>query len=181
MAMRDYEYVVNHLTPAPFSSSNADDFLEKARSAFPEIAMRSSVSTFPTSTSITSRLRDMLRRRLPKQLSYSKSEKVRSSSAYVWGEPPRENSTAVHLFAGVIIAFSSTIVLITPIVIITFTPSTAKSLVTLSTAVLLFGFFMAVVIRAKSTEIFVATATYAAVLVVFVGTSSGSTNGSSSM
>jgi hypothetical protein len=178
--MRDYEYVVNHLTPAPFSSSDADDFLEKARSAFPEIAMRSSVSTIPTSTSITSRLRDMLRR-LPKQLSYSKREKVRFSSAYVWGEPPREDSTAVHLFAGGIIAFSSTIVLITPIVIMTFTPSTANSLVTLSTAVLLFGFFMAVVIRAKSTEIFVATATYAAVLVVFVGTSSGSTNGSSNI
>jgi hypothetical protein len=36
---------------------------------------------------------------------------------------------------------------------------------------LLFGLFLAVVVKARSTKIFVATATYAAVLVVFLATS----------
>jgi hypothetical protein len=139
--MRDYEYIVNHLQP-PFAGSKAHDFLEKTSSTFPKTAMRSSVSTFLTPKSITSRLRDMLKRRLPKQLSYAKSEKVRSSSAYVCGEPPQLISTTVELFAGGIIALRSTVVMITPIVIMAFAPSTAKSLVTLSTAVLVFyGFF----------------------------------------
>jgi uncharacterized membrane protein YhaH (DUF805 family) len=52
-----------------------------------------------------------------------------------------------------------------------FRPSRSKSLITLLSAMLLFGLFLAVVVKARSTKIFVATATYAAVLVVFLATS----------
>jgi hypothetical protein len=52
-----------------------------------------------------------------------------------------------------------------------FRPSRSKTFITLSSAVLLLGFFLAVIAKAKSTKIFVATATYAAVLVVFLATS----------
>ena len=61
-------------------------------------------------------------------------------------------------------------------VIMSFDTNRTKSLVTVSCSVILFGFFLGAVIRSKSSEIFVATATYAAVLVVFVGTG-GSASG----
>jgi hypothetical protein len=54
--------------------------------------------------------------------------------------------------------------------IMSFNINRTKSLVTVSRSVVLLGFFLGAIIRSKSSEIFVATATYAAVLVVFVGT-----------
>jgi hypothetical protein len=59
-------------------------------------------------------------------------------------------------------------------VIMSINTNRSKSLITVSCSVLLFGFFLGAVMRSKSTEIFIATATYAAVLVVFVGTGPGS-------
>ena len=56
--------------------------------------------------------------------------------------------------------------------IMVFAPSTVKSVSTVSAAVLLFASVMAFGVRAGNVETLVATATYAAVLVVFVGTSS---------
>ena len=46
-----------------------------------------------------------------------------------------------------------------------------KSLITVSLAVTLFAAMMSIAMRASNTETLVATATYAAVLIVFVGTS----------
>jgi len=60
-----------------------------------------------------------------------------------------------------------------PYVIMTFDTNRTKSIVTISCSVLLFGFFLGAIVRSKSSEIFIATATYAAVLVVFVGTGNG--------
>lgn len=48
----------------------------------------------------------------------------------------------------------------------------AKSLITVWIAVLLFAIALSILFRASNTETMAATATYAAVLVVFVGTSS---------
>jgi hypothetical protein len=53
----------------------------------------------------------------------------------------------------------------------TFNPGRTASLVTVSASVIIFGFTLAAIIRVKGSDIFVATATYAAVLVVFVGAS----------
>jgi hypothetical protein len=47
-----------------------------------------------------------------------------------------------------------------------------KSLITVSVAVLLFASALSVVMKTSNSETLVSTATYAAVLVVFVGTSS---------
>jgi hypothetical protein len=54
--------------------------------------------------------------------------------------------------------------------IMSFNTNRTKSLVTVSCSVVLFGVFLGAIIRSKSSEIFVANATYAAVLVVFVAT-----------
>ena len=61
--------------------------------------------------------------------------------------------------------------IVVPIVIMSFNSSRNKSLITVSAAVALFGFVLAAVVKASSESVFIATATYAAVLVVFVGAS----------
>ena len=58
-----------------------------------------------------------------------------------------------------------------PVLIMSFHATKAKKLTTLSVTVLLFAIAMAMGFRATNAETLVATATYAAVLVVFVGTS----------
>jgi hypothetical protein len=57
-----------------------------------------------------------------------------------------------------------------PMAIMSSNTNRTKSLVTVSCSVVLFGVFLGAIIRSKSSEIFVANATYAAVLVVFVAT-----------
>jgi hypothetical protein len=76
----------------------------------------------------------------------------------------------VQIIASTVVAISGGSLLI-----MSFDANRTKSLVTVSCSVLLFGCFLGAVIRGKSSEIFVATATYAAVLVVFVGTSTNGT------
>lgn len=65
--------------------------------------------------------------------------------------------------------------IVVPMIIMTFDPSTRKSLIVVSVAVVLFGFVLGAVVKAKSENVFIATATYAAVLVVFVGVSGSNT------
>jgi uncharacterized membrane protein len=60
---------------------------------------------------------------------------------------------------------------VVPIVVMSFKPSMHKSLSTVSAAVVLFGFVLAAGVKASSKSMFLATASYAAVLVVFVGVS----------
>jgi hypothetical protein len=61
--------------------------------------------------------------------------------------------------------------------IMTFDQSRTKSLITTSVAVLLFAAFLALGIKASNQDTLAATATYAAVLVVFVGASTPSGTG----
>lgn len=64
--------------------------------------------------------------------------------------------------------------LIVPMLIMTLGgPSLNTSLITAAVAMLVFALVIAFAVRASNAETMVATATYAAVLVVFVGTSSG--------
>lgn len=56
----------------------------------------------------------------------------------------------------------------------TLQPSEKKSLVTVSVAVVNFALILAFGVKVSNVETLVSTATYAAVLVVFVGTSGGS-------
>lgn len=79
----------------------------------------------------------------------------------------------VRVLAGLIVALASAAAIIVPIVVMSFGASKNKSLVVTSVAVVLFGFVLAAVVKARSENVFIATATYAAVLVVFVGVSGG--------
>ena len=71
-----------------------------------------------------------------------------------------------------ILAFTGGAALVVPVLIMSLPRvDQTKTLVTVSVAVTLFAALMSVGIRASNAETLVATATYAAVLVVFVGSS----------
>ena len=69
-----------------------------------------------------------------------------------------------------VVGFVGGAALIVPMLVMSIKRSQAKSLTTTSVAVVLFAVAMAVGIRATNAETLAATAAYAAVLVVFVGT-----------
>jgi hypothetical protein len=71
------------------------------------------------------------------------------------------------------VAITGGLFLVTPMIIMTLQPSEVKSLVTVSAFVLLFALSLSFGVKVSNIETLVSTATYAAVLVVFVGTSSG--------
>jgi len=68
-------------------------------------------------------------------------------------------------------AFVGGAALLVPMIIMVFEASLSKSLITTSVSVLFFAGFLSFGISASNQDILAATATYAAVLVVFVGTS----------
>lgn len=91
---------------------------------------------------------------------------------YLDGLAPQRVSPFVDKLTRFVIAFAGGATLVVPMLIMSLPSKTqTKSLTTVSVAVTLFTSMMSVGIRASNSETLVATATYAAVLVVFVGTS----------
>lgn len=128
------------------------------------------------SLATSSRLYNILKQVLPKQLTYTKWEKAIRKRDYSGGRPPLKASLFVGLTASTITTLAGGALIIIPMVTMSFNPSRTKSIVTISVSVLLFGFVLAAFVTRSSSETFLGTATYAAVLVVFVG-SSGTGNG----
>jgi uncharacterized protein YhaN len=94
---------------------------------------------------------------------------------------PRHLSPSVRIIASLIVSFLAGACIIAPMLFMSIRPDRSKNLWTASVAVVLFGFFMAAAVRMMSREVFLATATYAAVLAVFVAASnekSGNSAGS---
>ena len=116
-------------------------------------------------------LRDALKRVLPKTLTYTRREIERRKEEYLDGCPPEEVSPFVDSLARFMVAFVAGAALVVPMLVMSLpNVSLAKSLVTVSGALVLFAGGFSVGLRANNTETMMATATYAAVLVVFVGT-----------
>lgn len=68
------------------------------------------------------------------------------------------------------IALFGGLAVVIPILVVSFNPSQTKSLITVSVSVLLVSLLIAALSNASYQELIMATAAYAAVLVVFVGT-----------
>ncbi|KAK4969792.1 hypothetical protein LTR66_011678 [Elasticomyces elasticus] len=118
-------------------------------------------------------LRDVLKRKLPRTVTYTKPEMERRTDEYFAREPPEEVSPFVDRLARFILAFVGGSVLVVPMLVMRLPRvGLAKSLITATIAVVLFSGALSIGLKASNTETLVATATYAAVLVVFVGTSS---------
>ncbi|KAF3767113.1 hypothetical protein M406DRAFT_274574, partial [Cryphonectria parasitica EP155] len=118
-------------------------------------------------------LRTFLRHYLPSRLTFSRHERHARAREYAEGKPPREVSPFVDSLARFVIAIVGGVVLVVPMIVMIFQPSQTKSLISVSVAVVLFSLLLSFGIKVSNVETLVSTATYAAVLVVFVGTSSG--------
>ncbi len=182
-AIRDYKYTRTHLIPYPPARNYSIRSI--LGGIFPEIEISKDSRAqwsgayyqLPDASIRSSRLGRVVSSFLPRALAYSKAERTDKVVHYKLGVP-KQISLPVRIVASTIVAASGGALLIVPMVIMSFNTNHNKSLITVSCAVLLFAFFLAAVMRSKTTEIFIATATYAAVLVVFVGTGTGSGTGS---
>jgi len=116
-------------------------------------------------------IREALRKYLLRSLSWTREEKRLRRNDYYQGKPPKMYSPFVDRFARFIMAFVGGAALLIPMIIMVFDSSLSKSLITTSVSVLLFAAFLSFGISASNQDTLAATATYAAVLVVFVGTS----------
>ena len=111
-------------------------------------------------------------RSLPPRLAWSPRERRQRKKEYMQGLPPQQVSIFVDRLVRFVMAITGGLFLVVPMVIMTIDQSQTKSLVTVSLAVVTFALVLSLAIRVSNIETLVATATYAAVLVVFVGTSS---------
>lgn len=121
----------------------------------------------------TDPFRRLLMRVLPPRLTFSREERQARAREYEEGRPPRHVSGVVDGLARFIMAIAGGVFLVVPMIVMTLQPSQTKSLVTVSVAVVVFSLLLSLGIKVSNIETLVSTATYAAVLVVFVGTSSG--------
>jgi hypothetical protein len=114
---------------------------------------------------------------LPREWIWSREEKESRLLAHhcdIQGKSgfrPRQASLIVQVIGSTFVALFSGACIIVPIVVMSIRPDHSKDFITVSVSVVVFGFFLAAVVQMRSREIFVAAATYAAVLVVFVGAS----------
>jgi hypothetical protein len=122
-------------------------------------------------SSFNDSLQVFLQYNLPKYLTKSDNQSQRH---YTNGIPSVEISRAVRIISSIVLGLAtlaSGASIIVPMVIMSFGSSKANSLVTVSVSVVIFGFVLAAVVKVRIENVMLATATYAAVLVVFVGTS----------
>ncbi|KAK0736327.1 hypothetical protein B0T21DRAFT_289238, partial [Apiosordaria backusii] len=122
-------------------------------------------------------MRDAFMTHLLVRLTYSHEERRQCSKEFRQGKKPKQVSKFVDRSVRLIVSITGGLSLVTPMVIMSLQPSLLKSLVTVSVAVLLFAFGLAFGVRVSNAETLVSTATYAAVLVVFVGVSNPQTQG----
>jgi len=174
-AIRDFEYM-NQLEILPDSArSDSRIFLQVA---FPDLGNRPSFP-FNTTYRTLSRnvvlkgdvVREFLRKYLFRRLSWSPSERKANRVGYNKGDRPKTYSPFLDALARFIIAAGGGASLIIPMLIMSFDASRTKSLITVSVAVVLFALSLSLGFATDNKDTLTTTATYAAVLVVFVGTS----------
>lgn len=117
-------------------------------------------------------LRNFLKKVLPSTLTWSQEELSRRPLKDLLGSrPPREITPFVDTLARFIVAITGGLSLVIPMLVMRLGESLPKSLTTVSVAVVLFSALTSLMFKASNVETLAATAAYAAVLVVFVGTS----------
>ena len=118
-------------------------------------------------------LRSFLKTVLPRHLTWSVEEyRRREHEEFVVGKTPEDVSPFVDTLARFIVAITGGLSLVVPMLIMRLGETLPKSLTTVPVAVILFSALTSLMFKASNVETLGATAAYAAVLVVFVGTSS---------
>lgn len=116
-------------------------------------------------------LRRLLMNFLPRRLAFSREERTSRVQEYAEHKPPQHLSAFVDRFAQLILALIGGGSLIVPMLVMSIHASKTKSLITVSVATFIFSFLLSMALRLQNNDVLAATAAYAAVLVVFVGTS----------
>lgn len=97
----------------------------------------------------------------------------RRTDEYLDGKPSEEVSSLVDRIARFTVALMGGFSLVVPMLVMRLPiVILSQGIITTSVSVILFAAALSVMLRASNTETIAATATYAVVLVVFVGTSS---------
>ena len=114
---------------------------------------------------------------LPVKWTWTQDEK--SAKADLYGEKykPKILSSRAEIFASFLVAMAGALFILVPMYIMALKQNQTKSLVTTTVAVVLFAVLCSITLRTSNDETLAATAGYAAVLMVFVGLSSGEKNG----
>ncbi|RSL91398.1 hypothetical protein CEP51_000305 [Fusarium floridanum] len=174
-AVRDYEYLRNHQSLDQAETTRRKLLLQRyfqSRSDFND-PFQSHYSAFNERPEKLDPLRCILMRYLPSRLSFSHHEKRERKKEYLDGEPPKYVSEFVDRLVRFTIAITGGLFIVVPMIIMSIDESQVKSLVTVSVAVVFFALIVSFGVRVSNIETLVSTATYSAVLVVFVGTSTG--------
>lgn len=114
-------------------------------------------------------VREMLRARLPKQISWTKEEKAMRKENYAMGYRPNILSSALDRLARFIVAMGGALFILVPMYIMALHQNPTKNLVTTTVAVVLFALVCSIPLGLTNDQTFSATVGYAAVLMVFVG------------
>jgi hypothetical protein len=116
-------------------------------------------------------VREFLRKHLPRHLSWSEEEKSARRADYSRGLPPEMYSRSLNRIARFLVGIVGGAWLIVPLLIMAFHSSLTKTMITVCIAVVLFALAVSLLFETDNKDTVTATATYAAVLVVFVGAS----------
>ena len=170
--VRDFEYITQLDKPS-FEHLVEENTEISARSRFPEYdglphlgdKLKRVLTVRPMSAKT---LVMHINRALPSWFTSTASERAKRKDGYTSARPPLVPSIAVRAVAAAITTLAGGAFIILPMVFMCFSPSLKKSLVTVSVSVLAFGFTIDTFIARVSSETFIATATYSAVLIVFV-------------
>jgi hypothetical protein len=177
-AIRDYEFLRQHKTPGDIDAVGSrvrlmSYFLCKADYKDPVDPFGSEYSVVESGDPKFDLLRRFFMRRLPVQFTYSAVEKDERTKEYSEGRPPNQVSTAVDRLVRLISSLTGAVFVLLPMFVMSIGPSRTKSLVTVSVGVVVFACVLSLGIRVSTLQTLIATTTYAAVLVVFVGSTSG--------
>lgn len=118
-------------------------------------------------------VREFLRKHLARQISWSEEEKATRRADYSQGIPPDIYSPTLDRIARFLVGLMGGAWLVVPLIIMAVHSSLVKTMITVCTAVVLFSLAVSLLFELDNKDTVTATATYAAVLVVFVGTSTG--------
>jgi hypothetical protein len=116
-------------------------------------------------------VREFLRKHLPRRLAWSAEERDANKLRYSQRLPPLLYSRSLDQIARFLVAVGGGCLVVVPMLVMSFQPSQTRSLVLVAVAVVLFALIMSLAFQTDNKDTLTATATYAAVLVVFVGTS----------
>lgn len=181
-AIRDWDFISRSTTKLHHNPR----YMENLQSQYPELSWDK--ANAPPRLALLSPAEDKsqnlitsIRSVLPRSWCWSKTERELRPQAYkldlqgVSGLGPRNPSLTATILSGIILSLATSTLILVPMIIMSFQVGRTKSLVTVAVAVTLFGFVLVVGVRTRSSETFLATATYAAILVVFVSTSNSTT------